>query len=105
MGIYASTQKKQKENSNPKYKGSQITQKTHIIKQNHIPGHAQSLSKFQIKKIKKQMNKSVCKIDGQIKGTGFLCLIPFPDIFHSLNVLITCNHVFNDISIENKISI
>ena len=53
----------------------------------------------------KQMKKSVCKIDGQIKGTGFLCLIPFPNVLHLLNVLITCNHVFNDINLGNTIKL
>ncbi len=44
------------------------------------------------------MSNSVCKIViGKKIGTGFLCLIPFPNIEHRLKVLITCNHVFNDI--------
>ena len=48
----------------------------------------------------KQMNKSICKIDNENStGTGFLCLIPFPDSLSLLRVLITCNHVFNDINI------
>ena len=99
------TQNEEKANNNPKDKRPENTQKPPFIKENHIPGHAESESTFQIEKIMKQMKKSVCKIDGQIKGTGFLCLIPFPNILHPLNVLITCNHVFNDISIGSRIKL
>jgi len=57
-------------------------------------------------KIIEQMSNSVCKIAIGIKnGTGFLCLIPFPTIEHRLKVLITCNHIFNDIKIGNKIRV
>ena len=56
----------------------------------------------------KQANKSICKIDEneKIKGTGFLCLIPNPNIDHLLKVLITCNHVLNenDLKKGNKIN-
>ena len=52
------------------------------------------------------MKKSVCKINnGIIKGTGFICLIPNPKIDHLLRVLITCNHVFNDLTIGNQIDL
>ena len=46
-----------------------------IIKEAYIPGHSVALSIFQIDKIKEQMEKSICKIDGKINGTGFLSLI------------------------------
>ena len=52
------------------------------------------------------MNNSVCRIDLGLKtGTGFLCLIPYPNIDNLLKVLITCNHVFNDIKIGNKLKV
>ena len=52
------------------------------------------------------MSNSVCRIDkGNIIGTGFLCLIPFPTIEYRLKVLITCNHVFNDKGIGSKIKV
>ena len=58
------------------------------------------------KKLINQMSNSVCKVDiGNKVGTGFLCLIPFPTIEYMLKVFITCNHVFNDIKIGNKISV
>ena len=103
--IIQKIQNEQKANTNPKDKRKQMTQKLTFVKENHIPGHAESLSMFQIDKIMKQMKKSICKIGGKIEGTGFLCLIPFPNILHQLNVLITCNHVFNDISIGNTIKL
>jgi len=52
----------------------------------------------------KQMNKSICKIDSNIiKGTGFLCLIPYPNIEHLLKTFITFNHVLKDLNIGNEI--
>ena len=57
-------------------------------------------------KILTQMSNSICRIAiGNKTGTGFLCLIPFPSIEHRLKVLITCHHVFNDITIGNKIKV
>ena len=59
-----------------------------------------------LKIILSQMEKSICKIQCPIKGTGtgFFCLIPFPDKFNLLPTLITNNHILggNDI-IEGKI--
>ena len=50
------------------------------------------------------MEKSICLIDNENStGTGFLCLIP--QINHFLKVLITCNHVLNNLSIGNKIKL
>jgi len=66
----------------------------------------QPLNMNQHKKILTQMSNSVCRIAIENKtGTGFLCFIPFPKIENSLKVLITCNHVFNDIEIGNKIKV
>ena len=66
----------------------------------------QPLNMSQHTKILNQMSNSVCRIvNGYKTGTGFLCLIPFPNIEHLLKVLITCNHVFNEIIIGNKIKV
>ena len=52
------------------------------------------------------MTNSVFKIVvGNKMATGFLCLIPFPNIEYRLKVLITFSSVFNDITIGNKIKI
>ena len=74
----------------------------------HIKGEPESLNKSQMNKIFEQMSKSICKIDNSdlnLTGTGFLCLIPFPNKFHNLPVLITCNHVFNDLQQGNEIKL
>ena len=61
------------------------------------------------KKFNKQNKYSVCKIikDNKLLGTGFLCIIPFPDKLSQLPVLITCNHVLpkDDINIGNEINL
>ena len=77
-----------------------------IILEEHIIGHPESLSKEQTKKILEQMDNSVCKIiKVKTTGTGFICLIPFPDSISLLRVLITCNHVLNDLKIGNEIKL
>ena len=77
-----------------------------IIKEAFIEGHPEALSLNQISRITEQMLKSVCKIAiGKKKATGFICLIPNPKIDHLLKVLITCNHVLNDLRIGNQIQL
>ena len=69
-------------------------------------GQPPPLNISQNKKLIDQMSNSVCRVAiGNKIGTGFLCLIPFPTIVYRLKVLITCNHVFNDITIGNKIKV
>jgi len=69
-------------------------------------GQLPPLNITQNKKLIDQMSNSVCRVVIESKvGTGFLCLIPFPTIEYRLKVLITCNHVFNDITIGNKIDV
>ena len=48
-----------------------------------------------LKTIIEQTEKSICKIkcSKEGSGTGFFCVIPFPDKFNLLPVLITNNHV------------
>jgi len=79
-----------------------------IILEGHIIGHPESLSKEQTKKIFEQMDNSVCKIiKEKSTGTGFICLIPFPNKLYPLSVLITCYHVLSkdDLKPGNKIKL
>ena len=77
--------------------------KDDIIRQAHIDNHPKPIGKKQLKVICEQMDKSVVKIkNGDINGTGFICLIPYPDEIRRLPVLITCNHVLDIKDINNK---
>ena len=51
------------------------------------------------------MKRSVCKIDENIKRTGFLCLIPNQNITQLFPVLIKCNQVLNNLKKENEIKL
>ena len=43
------------------------------------------------------MDTNVCKIiKEKSTGTGFLCIIPFPNKLNLLPVLITCNHILGE---------
>ena len=57
--------------------------------------------------IEKQKKNSVLKIINadKLTGTGFLCLIPYPDKTRQLPTLITCNHVINGNEKEVKLII
>ena len=59
--------------------------------------------------ISDQIEKSLCIIlcDQVTRGTGFLCLIPFPDKRNLLSVLVTNSHVLedDDIAVNKKIKI
>ena len=57
-----------------------------------------SLNKDQLNQVIFQMENCICKIklDNGSIGTGFFCLIPFPNKSNPLTVLITCNHVLNE---------
>ena len=49
------------------------------------------------------MKKKVCKINiGRKKGTGFFCKIPFPNDKNLLSVLITNNHVIDELILKNE---
>ena len=59
-----------------------------------------------LKIILSQMEKCICKIYCPIEGTGtgFFCLIPFPDKLNLLPILITNNHILEEKDInEGKI--
>ena len=68
------------------------------IQENYINFHPNSITKFQISSILNQMEKSVCKIKCKEggHGTGFFCIIPFPDRNNQISVLITNNHVLGE---------
>lgn len=72
----------------------------------HLPGCVESLSSYQLEIVLFQMKNCICKIkvdNGKI-GTGFFCKIPFPDALNPLPVLITNNHVLDNISQGKKIN-
>ena len=73
-----------------------------IHREAHFPGTPDSISFEGIAVITEQKENNVCKIvkENDETGTGFLCIIPFPDKLHPLPTLITCNHVLNEDDIK-----
>ena len=68
------------------------------IKERKLKDYPKSVTLESTKKIIEQMEKTICKIisnDGD-KGTGFFCKIPFVNN-NKLSVLLTNNHVINDL--------
>ena len=67
-----------------------------------FPGAPDAISFEGLEIINEQKEKNVCKIvkENGVTGTGFLCIIPFPDKLHLLPVLFTCYHVLNDDDIK-----
>ena len=69
----------------------------------NIEDYPKSISLKGTEIILEQMKKKVCKINiGRIKGTGFFCKIPFPDDKNLLSVLITNNHVIDELILKNE---
>ena len=67
-------------------------------KESILTGYPNIISYESSKRIIKQMEKNICKIKiGNEQGTGFFCKIPFPNKDNMLPVLITNNHVINEI--------
>ena len=64
--------------------------------------NVKSVSFKELKIINDQKENSVCKVIKGNKpcGTGFLCIIPFPNKLKPLPVLFTCNHVLSDEDIK-----
>ena len=61
-----------------------------------LPGYPQEAPYEVIQVMLHQMRKTICKIGiNDVKGTGFFCKIPFPDLNNMLRVLITNNHIIN----------
>ena len=67
-----------------------------------IKGISDYISFEKLSIIERQKEYNVCKITKNNKGigTGFLCLIPYPDRINLLPALITCNHVLNEDDIK-----
>ena len=83
--------KKEKEKVNPKDSGE--------YEKEALSGKSpKSLNIQQMEKATFKMKNCVCKIelDNEIFGTGFFCLIPFPNKYSPLPILVTCNHVLNE---------
>ena len=86
-----------------------ICETIHVLNQQKILKGLPLIPQMILKKIDKQIEFLLCKIycnKSQGKGSGFLCKIPYPDFYNFLPVLITNNHVINelDISFDIKIS-
>ena len=65
-------------------------------KENILSGYPNIISYECSKKIIKQMERNICKIKiGKELGTGFFCIIPFPDLNNMLSVFITNNHTIS----------
>jgi hypothetical protein len=81
---------------------SQVKFDQNIHRERKIPGTPDAISFEGLEIIKEQKENNVCKIvkENGITGSGFLCIIPFPDKLHPLPVLFTCNHVLNDDDIK-----
>ena len=84
--------------------------KIDYIKECHNSKYSKPISFESNKIILEQMEKCVCRIKLPLgSGTGFFCMIPFPDKFKLLPVLITNNHVIgedpNSIDIGAKIDL
>lgn len=74
----------------------------YLDKEAHIKNHSNSMSKEQIKKINELIDKCICKINnGNNIGTGFFCKILLNDNLTFLPLLITCNHVLDQMSISD----
>ena len=65
----------------------------------YLDNTSESMPIDKLKIINEQSEKCICRILGENKssGTGFLCLIPFPDKLNLLPVLITNYHVLKDL--------
>ena len=77
-----------------------------IIREDHIKGHLDSIDFETMKIIDEQAKHNIFRIEKtKSVGTGFFCLIPFPDKLYKIPVLATSHHVLNkdDIAIGNQI--
>ena len=64
-----------------------------IIEEGQIKGSLDIISIDKIKILSEQMEKCICKIDGDKKGTGFFCKINYGNKL--IPVLMTNYHVIN----------
>ena len=90
-----------KENKKPKERKDSNNEKEKYIKQKMLKNQTNPIPHESMKYIIKQMETCMCKINfNNGSGTGFFCLIPFPDLENTLPVLITNNHVLEEKDIE-----
>ena len=74
-----------------------------VKKESLLTGYPNIISYESTKKILKQMEKNICRINlDNEQGTGFFCKIPFPNEVNMLPVLITNNHVINEQLLNKK---
>ena len=68
------------------------------IKEKDLNNVSESISIDILKIIIEQTEQSICKINCSNggTGTGFFCVIPYPDKLNNLQVLITNNHVLEE---------
>ena len=98
MGASGVSKKQKKNEKSENSNGSKNNGQRDYKEEVELKKAAKSLNKSQMKKATFQMENCVCKIEldnGKI-GTGFFCLIPFPNKSNPLTVLITCNHVLDE---------
>ena len=73
----------------------------HYIPQKKLKDHSNPILYKSMKYIIKQMETCICKIISNKRiGTGFFCVIPFPDMNNMLPVLITNNHILDSNALE-----
>ena len=75
------------------------------IQQKYLFNASKSIPLDNLKLVFEQTEKCICRILGENEsyGTGFLCLIPFPDKLNLLPVLMTNYHVLNGLYKEKNI--
>ena len=82
--------------------------KDNIDKEANIPGHSEYIPIKNMEIILKKTKINVFQIiKPNLTGTGFTCIIPFPDQLNRISVLITCDHVLKeeDLLLEKEIKL
>ena len=77
------------------------------MKEKEIAGYPKAISLKGTEEIIKQMKTKICKIfkDNGQKGTGFFCKVPYPNENNLLPVLITNNHIINELEMNKTIAL
>ena len=75
------------------------------VKQNYLSNSPGFLPVEKLNIVCEQIEKCICRIlcENERSATGFFCLIPFPDKFNLLPVLMTNYHVLNALYEEKNI--
>ena len=83
-------------------------EKDDIIREAQIKGRLEPIDFETMKIVEEQATFNIFKIEKKNSiGTGFFCLIPFPDKLNKLPILATCHHVLTkeDINIGKEINL